>query len=111
MKFNIEEINSVSEGLNAIFTPIKNIFESAKKMTVSAGENTLAETLTVHFKKLEQSFNRSVRPAFQNLKADLGQSVENMEMFDKAMAGVTDPNTSSVDGVDQKRHTQAFGAR
>ena len=108
MKFNVEEMNSVADGLNNIFGPLKAIFDSAKKMVTAAGENQFAETLHAHFNKLENSFNNSVRPSFTNVKADLSQNVENMEAFNKAMAGVADPNTSAVDSVEQKRHTEAF---
>ena len=110
MKFNVEEMNSVADALNNIFGPLKAIFDSAKNMVTAAGENQFAETLHAHFNKIENSFNNSVRPAFTNVKADLSQSAENMEAFNKAMAGVADPNTSAADGVEQKRHTGDFSA-
>ena len=110
MKFNVEEMNTVAAGLNSIYAPLKTIFDSAKKMVTAAGENQLAEVINGHFKKLEATFNNAVCPAFQNIKADLAQSAENMEAFNKAMTGIGDPNTSSADSIDQKKHTKAFGA-
>jgi len=110
MKFNIEDMNQVAEALNAIFAPLKVVFDSAKKMTAAAGENQFSEQMHAHFKKLETSFNDSVRPAFTHMKEDLSQSAENMEAFNRVMNGIEMPNTSAIDGVEQKRHTEAFGA-
>jgi len=108
MKYNNEVVTEVAEGLNNIFVPLKSVFDVARKMVTDAGENQLASVLHGHFKVLETSFNNSVRPAFKNMRDDLRQSVENVEAFDKAMNGLADPETAALDGVDQKRHTQAF---
>jgi len=110
MKFNVEDMNQVCGSLNNVFAPLKSLFDFAKKMTLAAGENKLSEQLNAHFKKLENTFNDAVIPSFDNMKADLRQSAENMEAFDKAMNGIEMPNTSAADNVDQKRHTTAFSA-
>jgi len=110
MKFSVDDINEVAAGLNNVFNPLKNVFEEAKKMTTAAGDNPLSEVMSGHFRKLENSFNNQVKPAFENMRVDLAQNVENVEAFNRAMNGVEMPNTSAVDNVEQKRHTQAFGA-
>jgi hypothetical protein len=110
MQFNTDEINQVAGSLDKLFAPMKEIFECAKRMTNAAGDNQPAVSMNAHFKKIENSFNNTVRESFTNMKGDLSQSAENIEAFNKAMSGITDPNTSMIDNVNQKRHTAAFGA-
>ena len=110
MQFNIDEVDSVASGLTNVFGPLKEIFEAAKRMTAAAGENKLSEGLHAHFKKLETSFNDSVRLSFTNMKKDLGTCVENMEAFNKCMSSIPDPNTSGADNVNQATHIGEFAS-
>jgi len=110
MRFDADIATQVSDGLQSVFLPLRSVFESAKQMVIAAGDNALAVQMTEHFKKLEGSFNNTIPQAFSNLKADISQHVENLELFEKAMAGYDTPVTSDLDNADQGRHTQAFNA-
>jgi len=96
MEFNTQQLEDVKESSTGVYTAATGIFDAFKSLKNAVGDNDISVRLDEEGKKVEESFNDYVLPAFISVREALMQSVTNHEALSRFMANMESVSTAGI---------------